>query len=152
MRYDGPSGESEELKSGKVIDDEKQVQPLSYDKLFDIIEGMFSGDEDVDGVPNWRDELSGTNDNVDTIHLTDGTVVAEVGDNIWALFDSNGNQYDGFLSRTLTGMTSGSQSQGMEVTLPPGIAYVVTYSGPEGIYSFQPTAYGEPEILVEGSY
>jgi hypothetical protein len=43
---------------------------------------VFSGDDDLDGIPNYRDELDGTNDNVDKVYMPDGRILAEVGDNV----------------------------------------------------------------------
>lgn len=116
----------------------------------DFIDWLFADDYDLDGVPDWRDELHGTNDNAEKIKLGDGTVVAEIITGLWAVFDAGGMQQDGFFNRVLTSYTTGGWSYSINGGIPSGIGGQFSYQEPQGIYTLtrvEPPA----EFIVEGT-
>jgi len=128
---------------------DKQLSVLAGDvvKWLDLI---WNDDSDLDGAPDWRDELHGTNDQVEKFYLADGSIVAEVNNGVWAQFRSDGTQIDGFLSRTLSGMTSGDTSLSATIG-SSGPSGSFTYSGPDASYTFSQIP-PPVEIIVESSY
>ena len=110
---------------------------------------FFPSDSDLDGTPDWRDELHGTRDSVDKYYLGDGSIIAEVNNGVWAHFRSNGTQHDGFYSRSLSGMTSGDMSVGVTVG-SSGVSASFTATLGNATYDFTPIT--QPgDIIVEGS-
>lgn len=142
------SGYFADLKLGGA-EDQSPVYQMEADTISKLIDVLYWEDGDLDGVPDWRDELHGANDNVDKIYLPDGTIIAEVNDELWARFRPDGEPFEGFYSRSLSSMTSGGTS--ISGTLSPsGPSVTITYSGPQGTYTF--TEIPPPaDIIVEGS-
>lgn len=115
-----------------------------------FLDWLYSDDYDLDGVPDWRDELHGTNDNVEKVRLGDGTVIAEINSGLWAVFDANGTQQDGFFNRALTSYTTGGWTYSINGGIPSGIGGQFSYQEAQGTYTFtrvEPPA----EIIVEVS-